>query len=490
MISIFFRPDITQVVKAKLTGDRKLSVKKSFQIKSAWKYLKEDSNIETERVLTNEERIFRLSEIFDEINHKVSMRYDDVYVVLPDILFSVSDTIRYVNNQQMQEDIERAAMTSADHLYVAEAFTSSPGVENKRCVYAIKKSVVNLVVKGAEQAGINLSSIEASSVCAIRMFSDWRHEHIILEIFPDNVTFYVYSPLGGIFRLEVDNLTGREINNSPNTAEAILKEKISMLDMVAERTFVSYNVDVPITTLYGKGKIEVNNILSNRSGPRVGFPEFIKAPDDTNNTGWFACLGTLLQVYTEKDVLYENRPDFLKVSSGNVLPEDLQLNTRLLQWRQLTKSILTKLCFIFGFIFLVECGTILYFGSVKISPGLQADYDKAKQNESMINNELNAIELAKVENEYPVLAYTSLIKHKPEKMRLLQFNVGNSSGKGNNSGSWVKFTAVAPDPILFQELMMKLRDDPVFTNCSVADITTDGSGLKKAEFILGKGQGN
>ena len=126
----------------------------------------------------------------------------------------------------------------------------------------------------------------------------------------------------------------------------------------------------------------------------------------------------------------------------------------------------------------------MYLNSIQISPELQTEYDEAHKTEAELSREIRIIEQAKREDEKPLGAFTTLMKYRTEEIFLTNINIGGTDSANN----WVKFTAVSEDAIAFQELLSQLREEKVFQNCSLAEISSDVSDFKKAHFSLGKGR--
>ena len=276
------------------------------------------------------------------------------------------------------------------------------------------------------------------------------------------------------------NLTEKKFVEEASRAEKELSSALKRRDIAAEYTFTSINDKVPVNILSNGLKIN----LGDREGAELKFQKCVEFEKNVKAGEWLAVVGTLLQVYGEEDEIFADCPPFLKIGSGNILPEEMQVGAKVKHWQQILKNLLYKAAGIMMLIMLAEVGAIVYLNSIQISPELQTEYDEAHKTEAELSREIRIIEQAKREDEKPLEAFTTLMKYRTEEIFLTNINIGGTDSANN----WVKFTAVSEDAIAFQELLSQLREEKVFQNCSLAEISSDVSDFKKAHFSLGKGR--
>jgi len=191
-----------------------------------------------------------------------------------------------------------------------------------------------------------------------------------------------------------------------------------------------------------------------------------------------------MQVYGASEEIFSDCPPFLKIGSGNILPKEKQVGAKIKHISQIVKRWLTITAVLMFGVLMTEVAGIFYLSTIKITPELQSAYDEAQKSDAEINREIGIVELAKKEDEKPIEAFATLMQYRTEDLYLTNFSIG-----GNDTAvNWVKFTAVSEDPIKFQDLLSRLREEPKFQNCSLAEISSDTGDYKKANFSLGKGR--
>ena len=92
--------------------------------------------------------------------------------------------------------------------------------------------------------------------------------------------------------------------------------------------------------------------------------------------------------------------------------------------------------------------------------------------------------MLKAQSVFLLKAFSTLVSHKPEKLKFINFSVGGSIGD-NTSENWVRFTSVAEDPIVFEDYLSTLRMEKMFKNVSITEISTDATGYKKRNTVFG-----
>ncbi len=505
MTGIFFRPDKTQIVSAEVKH-KKLKILKTENLGSFFDILQtpnkknagggeepfrfagspEKKPLEPKQA-NRETRRTKIETFFRYLRENSGIKkYDEVYIVLPDEIFSVVDVIDYTTDENLQKTIEEMTGKDFEKFYVTTPIKATPGQYNKRTVYAIDKKLIDDFAAAAEKCNILLTSIEPASLSMVRAVADWRTEKIFFPIYRETAEIISYSPLGGVFRLET-NMTGEVLQNYGQAADQDVKTVLRQRDAAADWTYQSSNVNVPVTVLGSYKRLKDLPALRDRADLNLKMSEIVEGVFD-DSKDWIGTVGTLLQDFDEDSELYSSCPQFLKIESGNILPENIRVGTKIKMWGQVTQSILKKATAVLSVILAAGAGAIFYLNSIEVTSDLQSRYNTAKKEELQMNQDIQIITLAKKENVQPIESFFTLLKYRPEELKLTNVNVGNMSG--NNATEFIKFVGVSENPILFQEMLSKLRGEKLFANCSLNEITSDTKGIKKANFILGKAVGN
>ena len=121
MIGIFFRPDKTQIMWAKVKGDKKLLVKDTIEAESCLKVFKECQTGEN-----------KIPELFQELKKEFKLGSEDVYLVMPDEMFEMTDTANITSDAELKRFVEENTGFNFEELYVSTAIQAIPGTYKKK----------------------------------------------------------------------------------------------------------------------------------------------------------------------------------------------------------------------------------------------------------------------------------------------------------------------------------------------------------------------
>lgn len=478
MISLYLRPDKTQVVKGKIKKDKTISISDATEIQSYWTALTAQSICE--------ENLHDLSNLFHEIKSIISTSYEEFYIVLPDSLFYMVKCAEFMTNEDFMHSVRKETNKKDEEVYYSFPITTSPGSQPKRTFFAIEREIINRLLMAAKEENITLSSIEPASMSFIRCCASWPEEHFIIELFGDQATMVSYSPVGGMFSLKAPIS-----KDNSETANQDINSMLALHDYTAEKVFSSMNVNIPFT-IFSEDKDK--NILEleafkGRSAVAKELPSFVEANIAPEyHQEWMIPIGTLLQNYEPEDELYATLPSFLQITTANILPKEIQMGAKFQQWKQLAKRYSRIAIFFLAVITFAEAAGTFYFDSICISPQLQADYDSAQKDSKDIDAEIKLLATAKKDHEYPMEAFKALMDNRPNNCGFSSVSIGSNGQTKNADEKWIRLTAVSTDPIVFQSYAAALTNDEMFKNANISKMDTDSSGFKTAELILGKGK--
>lgn len=501
MISLYLRPDKTQLVKAGLKKDRSLYVSVATELQPYLGLLIKDSNIVNhENFLEENEQDEApmgayLGDMFREAKAVTSFSGEEIYLVLPDSLFCLIDCIKNADSEEevLQLIASRTGKSKEDIFYTIPVL-SRPQTDLYKTVYAIERKFVQYLVDAAAEENIRLTSIEPASISFLRTAGEFKEAKFLLETFEEQAKIVSYSPVAGVFDLDVSDLSNQRLQML--TEDEICQQvKTSLIQhySVADGTFPSLAMseDIRFIALTENKQLLNCEELKPRLAATLNFPEFIISDIALEyQQDWMVVLGTLLQEFTEKDLLFENKPAFqFSFQSANVLPKEIQTNARFWRWKQKVKKI--SRFFIVGAVaaIAVEIAGIAYFSTIMIPPKLQADFDAAKIDMNDIDNEIKIINLAKTEHEYPVEAFSELVAKKPNNCGFSKISFGQKNGAKDDK-TWINFTAVSTDPLVFQDYTATLSTSEMFSGVNISQIATDPSGFKTATVVVRKGKVN
>lgn len=486
MISIYFRPDRTEICQGSLHKDLTFHIADCAVTDPALSFIENEGAGETAG----------LERFMAELKGEFSISSDDVYIVLPDYLFAYIESVDYINEENLRVQIEEHTGEDAENLYIAMPVSTTSPAPDRQSVYAIRKFYIDKIVEVCMKERIGLASIEPASMGFFRAFGNWHDEMPLVEIFPEKASIINYSPAGGIFMTDCPNISEMNLRQA-ESAETEVSTAYAANDYTAGETYMNVNTDMPYYVLTENKEILKLTAVQNRSPEeKLVFPEFIIADSisEDEHAMWMPAVGTLLQVFDDlpekyefDNPLYDRKDSFITVKSGNLLPENAKKASQSRQWRRVIERWCKVACAIFGALSIIECGAGLYFSTYEINPSLQADYETAKADLASIERETEIIALARKSEQRPVEAYKALTLARPDGVGFTKLTIGDANakpnGQENNSNPYVKLTAVSGNAMLFQDFRSNLDNQVVFMGASINTIAGHG-GYQQAEMSM------
>lgn len=484
MISVYLKPDSTQILQGEIRkGILRIQDYKTIEQSYLGCMNGSDSEIREE-----------LSYFFSDIRGIYKSKTDEVYIVLPDYLFSVIDCFQTIDDAQLEDSIAQAAHDRIENVCYARPIITSPEPQQIiTTACALPRRLVDLFVEAAKTEKVHLASIEPASVSYLRASARFNKEELCLTIFANQATFTGYSSNGGLFKMDAPELCSKSLSSMGHEeAEQTIKRYIAEFEHAALKTYEYLNQGLPYTIHESSNVSSTYAAIAERKAPKAYFPENLidsGAMSDSLQHGWMAATGTLLQEIDFSDDEYSECIDpFMTVQSGNILPAEIQSSSKkfkqMVSLMKLAKTAIVML----SILSIAEIVAIFMFSSVSIPNGLQEDYDAGQQSIELINKELKVIELQEKEDQKPLEVYSTLLKEKPQEIGFSSFEVGSDTKP--DPTKWVKVKMVAKDPMLFQGYVQTLSADSAFSGVALPKMTSDNrTGAKVAELILGKGDG-
>lgn len=487
MISIYLRPDRTQILSGYLKKDLTFQVETTAETDAALGYLLQDG----------EEAENGLLEFFQRLKREIRLATEDVYVVLPDYLFNYIDTIDYISDANLRTILKEHTGLSAEQLYYTMPVETASPAPSRKSIYAIPKTIVDRLTQAAMEERIALTSIEPASLSLYRALGNFDLEMPIVEIFPEHATIITYSPAGGIFSTDAPNLTEKRLTEADLAiANQLVSTSYSANDYAASQIYMNLNTDMPYYVLTDNPTILSLNAAEIRTPEQAPqFPSFVRtrlAPD--NELLWMPVLGTLFQAYDQLEEklqsdnpVYENKPNFITFGSGNLLPENAKQAAKNRQWKRIIQHFSKRLSIFCGGAIAAEIAACLFFSSYQLSPALQTDYAKAKTDLAAIQNELKVIDEANKENQNVVNSYRILTLDRPDGLGFSTLKLGSASPERDSNEAYLTVTAVAGNEMLLEDFRSNLSYEKNFEAPTISSISMDSSGFKIANLSAKKG---
>lgn len=470
MIAIAIFEDITQIVVGKKVKN-KLEIKSLISYKSIYEaYINRDVN--------------SLTMYLDEIVSLTKSK-TDIYFILPDDKFNV-DYFYYPTNSEKQKDIDKFLQTNnidTNKYYYSLPFNLKSTTFSWKTVYSIEKTYIDSLLQASKNVNLLIKSIEPLSFCAIRYKNTFQQETYIFEIYKYSASIVMYSPLAGLFKMNlskeytIDNLKTKNssmmLSDALLQANAVAKNKVKAITGNADIHILSTKENISKLTFASTD--ENARIYKMRPNSNLIVKKYNQIEIDTYYIG----IGSLLQE------LEPPRLKYIKINSANILPEIVKESTKLIELEQNIKKTSKIALFIFTFIIGIQAAYLYYLNTIAIPDKLQLDFDYANKQIITLKKEDSIIQSVKKQTEpiQPILSEILISKPDNNTLGFTKLSINNSQNDKNND--WIKIDLVATEPMKIQEFSSNLNSDR-FKNIMLTKIDNTVENINSAEISITK----
>ncbi|WP_287763214.1 hypothetical protein [Megamonas sp.] len=470
MLAITIFEDTTQIVVGKKIKN-KLEIKSLISYKSIYEaYINKDVN--------------SLTMYLDEIVSLTKSK-TDIYFILPDDKFNV-DYFYYPTNSEKQKDIDKFLQTNnidTNKYYYSLPFNLKSTTFSWKTVYSIEKTYIDSLLQASKNVNLLIKSIEPLSFCAIRYKNTFQQETYIFEIYKYSASIVMYSPLAGLFKMNlskeytIDNLKTK--NSSMMLSDALLQA-----NAVAKNKFKAITGNADIHILSTKENISKLTFASTDENARIykmrpNSNLIVKKYNQIEIDTYYIGIGSLLQE------LEPPRLKYIKINSANILPEIVKESTKLIELEQNIKKTSKIALFIFTFIIGIQAAYLYYLNTIAIPDKLQLDFDYANKQIITLKKEDSIIQSVKKQTEpiQPILSEILISKPDNNTLGFTKLSINNSQNDKNND--WIKIDLVATEPMKIQEFSSNLNSDR-FKNIMLTKIDNTVENINSAEISITK----
>ena len=492
MISLYLTPDKTQLVKAKLKKNGILDVEMTKELPSFWSGLAgNDESIPgiSDMAYASSRN---LSSLFKNVRKVTSTKYEEVYIVLPDILFAAVNCYAFVSEEMLKNQVKDSlGVDSFDDFYIVEPFETRAPFAPHKTVYAIRRKYIDRIIDASKSENVSLISVEPASLSFVRARGEWQIDYPMIEMFNDESTIVMHSPVGGVFRVDAPHMGIKELLSNENEADGILQKNCSVATFTGGQIFQSFTPDTTFIFLADNPKVkEIVFVKHNEPAEPVKLSQVVETDIPLKKqVSWMCVIGTLLQSAIEDSDLYEGKHPSTIIKDGNLLPTEMQSVARNRQWAKIARRTLQGVAAVLLAVLATEVAGVVYYSSVRIDPALQREYDKANSEMKVVDAEINAIKTATKLDSRVMEAYDLVMQSKPEKVFFTDIVIGNPQGMKDKDKKYVLIKAVSADEMSFNDFISKLQDQSFFLSPSVNSIKNDSNGVRTADISIGKGGG-
>ncbi len=478
MISLYLRPDKTQLVYAEVKKKRVIDVHMTKELPEAYSsFFMEDENL----------GIQKLRRLFRNVAQATKSKFEEVYVLLPDTAFSYVSCFDPSPEAVLKTRImqEMNVESLRDYFIVSPMEIKAPFPKPQKSVYVLKKRIVEMLAKAAQLELFSLVSVEPFSIAFIRGNQVWDKDYSMVEIFPDEAAIVTFSPVSGIFKSDALHMDARTLNEDVVKGENSFVKAYSLVKVVASKHFSSVSPDLKMILFTEEKAIrDMHFVQENIYEGKIKLPDFVNAVIRSQEVPkWLAPIGTFMQGFDDEETVYPDKHSSIIINNSNLLPPNLQANARARHWTKMAKKTLLGMAGMLAVVVMAEVAAMTYFGSVKVDDNLKADANRAKVNMAMIDGELASIKRAKDENPEIVKAYELLMKSRPQNCNFTHLTMGSKTGKF--TANYVRLEAISRDQMAFNEYIVNLQGDEFFQNPMISTIKNNKNVLQ-ADITMGK----
>lgn len=478
------RPERTQVIRCNQKRNKKIEVVLTQDIAS---YLAAFESADVDQLI----------DMFLDIKELTSTFAEEIFIALPDYQFISVNCYPQKKamdenaiKKQMNEIFKDQLRVNENEIYYSVPLICTNALEVKKTIYTIDKKSVDALVEAAACADVAIASIEAASYAYLRSLHQWDEEQYLLQVFKNRASMVSYSQVAGMFKYDCDAIaesTATEMSKEDFDKE--IERVLTKNDMSAKDTFVVFNANIPVRVLSEKDAFRKSNAFENRIRPKDVFPsDIITDLSLEEQFDWMIPLGALLLSSEETDSgMYEPHPNYLSITSANILPGSIRKNSRYHRYRNLAKKYMKVLIVLLLILSVVEIGLTFYFNSFKISESLQTDYDRANIEFDQVKKEMDIITTAKSEDQEILDALEALLAQKPATIGFSDIEIGDKETAKDKDKKWMRFTIKTPDPLAIRDYTSALSQDTRLDMVNIEQIATDnGTNAKVATVNVTK----
>lgn len=486
MISIYLRPDKTQIVRGKKKKNNTLVVDTALELPSYWECLTggQQTNLPGTNFMEYQGSQ-ELRKLFQAVKEVTSTKYEEVYLVLADTIFSMVSVFPYIAEKMMMDAITQK-IGSLDDYYLS--IPMEVRLNKRKTVYAIRKKYIDRIVMAAQAENITLTGIEPASMGFVRSMQKYDRDYAVVEMFKDEATIITFSPIGGIYRNDAPHMSENELLNDPGAADRNITKNFATNNFNGGSFFGSVSPDLQYYVLSDNNDIyTIPAIRHNDPVNPIGLPIIVEANiTEHDQINWMVVVGTLLQTIDDETVVYPNKDASLLIHTANLLPEEMQAAAKQRQWKAVAKRTFTWLAIGFATLICAEMAGIIYFGNVTVDPKLQADYEQAKADKAVIDVEMNSLKACMKDDPHVVEAYERLLRDRPSGCGFSQLTIGSKDTKNKDLASkFIKVRAISNDQIAFNDFVTALQQEDMFQSPTVNSINGT-QGIMTADINVGR----
>ena len=249
MISIYLRPDKTQIVRGKKKKNNTLVVDTALELPSYWDCFTggQPTNLPGQNFMEYQGSQ-ELRKLFQAVKEVTSTKYEEVYLVIADTIFSMVNVFPYVAENMMMDAIAQK-LGSLDEYYLSMPMEVKPPQNKRKTVYAIRRKYIDRIVQAAQAENITLTGIEPASMGFVRSMQKYGCDYAFVEMFKKEATIITFSPIGGIYRNDAPHMGEDELISRPEDADRQITSNFSTNNFIElrNRVFVIFLLVIGVT---------------------------------------------------------------------------------------------------------------------------------------------------------------------------------------------------------------------------------------------------
>lgn len=432
----------------------------------------------------------QLVEMFREVQAITKTKDDEIHIVLPDYVFRLIGC--YNDTENLDAEIKDDLRVPVDTCSLSYPIVINKKTSKKKTVCALDMSYINALISAAKQMKVAVVSIVPAGFVFLKATRKWEKEQMALFVSKNNASLISYNPLGGVFVQRLgNNLAFAKEKHNSEILNVVMSEVLATADFVNKQTFRMVNKNVPVYIL-------ADNFSDYFTLPSLQ-PRYADLPinngaipdvDDKEYREFLIPITVLHESFFPSG-LASSKLSFMKVTSANVIPQDITQSSRRIMFRKAIKR-WAKVAVVVGVgVVGLEAVGSFYFSSINIPNTLQSNYSEAQRKQEEISTELSRIHQWEAEDEDVINGLGALIESKPESIGFTDVEIGSkgSSNDAKKKKNWIRVSLKTKDPMVIQDYISRLTSNPVFDGVVVEEIAAESGkdeDIKRAKLVLGR----
>lgn len=244
VIGIQIRPDRTEIIEAKLVKGDIVRILRQESLYPCYSMIEQLRTVE-------------LSEFFQDIRSRVKHKNAPVYFGISDNLIKKIDCQEHEAILPEKQNtlipwMEQVLQLSQEEYYISTPILFQEKSNTHVTGMAVRRTYIDIILKAADEAALNLQTIEPAAFALLRFLNQWDSEHCVMEVWEKSTTITSFNPINGMMTITLAFGWSYFLEQASGHAEFI--DSILKHDYTAYSTYGLANNNIPIYIVSDRAK--------------------------------------------------------------------------------------------------------------------------------------------------------------------------------------------------------------------------------------------